>query len=142
MLSLILATEGSWWARYTPYLYLLPIFNIIFLLNEKHILNKIIGYILVILLITNMSFILYANCTKNFVRYTTIKNELKNFKDYVKTQEYVDVKLKTDGHEGLKYNIIDLKIDEEKIKYTNKLSKPYNNAYFWSYNRSKDNIAK
>ena len=133
MVILILATDGSWWARYTPYLYLLPIFNVIYLVNRKNKISKIMGIALSILLIVNVSIIIYANCSAHLQKYTTIKKELSKFEDYANSHSYVSVALKTTGHEGLKFNIADLNIDIEKVRYVKKIEKNKKNAYYFSY---------
>ena len=136
MVILVLATDGSWWARYTPYLYLMPIFNIIYLLNNKKKLSKAIAVILIILLVINVSLIIYANASKHLKKYIDIKQEFEEFVSYVESNSSVNVMLKTTGHEGLKYNIADLNIDMKKINFVNKIDKDKSNVYLFWYQRT------
>lgn len=136
MVILVLVTDGSWWARYTPYLWLLPIFNIIYFANKKSKITKIIASVLSILLLVNVSIIIYANSSKYFKYYANIQRDLQEFKNYVDTHTNVEVMLKTSGHEGIKYNILDLGVDTRKIEYVKKIDKNKKATYlFWYYKK-------
>lgn len=132
MAILVLATDGSWWARYTPYLWILPIFNIIYFANKKSKVTKIIASVLSILIMINVSIIIYANFSKYLKNYANVQKDLQEFKNYANTQSNVEVLLKTSEHEGIKYNIADLGIDTTKIKYVKKIEKNKKVTYlFW-----------
>lgn len=133
MFILVLATDGSWWARYTPYLYLLPIFNLIYLIKRNNKFSLTVGIILLILLIVNLSLIIYANCSSHLKQYGGIDNAFERFETYVNNHDEIDVMLKTTGFEGIKYNISDLDIELDKINYVENLEKPTRNVYFFAY---------
>ena len=135
MFILVLATDGSWWARYTPYLYLIPIFNLIYMISRKNKLNLVFSIIFSILLLTNISLIIYANCDAHLNKYTGIGGALQEFESYANTHDEVTVKLKTTGFEGIKYNIADLEIDLNKVKYVEEIENPKKNVYFFSYHK-------
>lgn len=135
MFILVLATDGSWWARYTPYLYLIPIFNLIYMISRKNKLNLVFSIIFSILLLTNISLIIYANCDAHLNKYTGIRGALQEFESYANTHDEVTVKLKTTGFEGIKYNIADLEIDLNKVKYVEEIENPKKNVYFFSYHK-------
>ena len=133
MFVLVLATDGSWWARYTPYLYLLPILNLIYLIKRNSKISLTVAIILSILLLANCSLIIYANCSSHLKRYSEIESSFEKFVSYVNSNDKVNVMLKTTGFEGVKYNISDLDIELDKINYVENLEKPKSNVYFFAY---------
>lgn len=136
MLFLILATDGSWWARYTPYLYLLPIFNIIFLLNfkgdNKKIISITLGIILFIMVAVNNGLIAYANIKDHFPKYEQIHDKYQKFIDNSNGKDLINIKLKTNGFEGIKYNINDA-IGKKDIQYVDKIEGKSTYVQFFSY---------
>lgn len=127
---LVLATDGSWWARYTPYLYLLPILNMLYLNSRKGIVFKTIGGILTILLITNISIIIYAN-VGTYKNYNLVKERYNDFIEESKQSKSLQIKLRTTGFEGIKYNIYDA-IGEKDITFTKNIKGKSKYAqYFW-----------
>ena len=73
-----------------------------------------------------------------FMSYSNISKEMKKFENYINTHAVTDVALKTTGHEGLKYNIVDLESDISKIRYVKKIEKNREKVYQFSYRKVND----
>lgn len=118
---MILAVEGSWWARYMPLTYAIPILNVIYLITCKRKREKALGIFLIILLLLNVSLIAYGNLNI----YLHINKKLKECNQKLINQIEkgleIDVEkaivslLGNPEAEGLKYNVFDL-IDKYKNK--------------------------
>ena len=126
---LIMATEGSWWARYTPYLYLIPIYNLIYFSTLKK--GKKIQILLTILLAVNITLILYPSVKHKISDYQYTKKVVKTFIRDVQEGEKIQVELKTNEHEGLKFNIYDL-VGDKKITYLREI-KDEKDGFFFTY---------
>jgi len=106
---LILIIDGSWWARYTPYLYLLPIMVLAYFLNDKEDKIKIVlGSIFAILIASN-ALLLSAVTYKNYkVNYDYIDNSLEALYEYQKeSNEKINIKLNSNPFESVQYNLED-----------------------------------
>jgi len=124
-----MATEGSWWARYTPYLYLIPIYNLIYFSTLKK--GKKIQILLTILLAVNITLILYPSVKHKISDYQYTKKVVKTFIRDVQEGEKIQVELKTNEHEGLKFNIYDL-VGDKKITYLREI-KDEKDGFFFTY---------
>ena len=122
---LVLALDGSYWARYIPYVFLLPTYLLIHLfkkdISTKKVLN-IIGIIVVGIFAINSLLILKTqyHATRSSTGY--INERIRELKTYYEENEYIEIKLPHHGLQGVEYNLDDLGIKnynltEEKLKY-------------------------
>lgn len=128
---LLLIVDGSWWARYTPYLMLVPILASIFLMynGKKHKLKVALGIVLTIILAVNSCLLIgvtYRSYKRNG-RY--IERMMDNFIEYSKNQEITKIKLNSTDFQGILYNIIDKDISIE----IDKEMETTNAGYFFTY---------
>ena len=108
---LLIALDGSYWARYIPYVYLISIINLAYLFEKKGKVANIIGIILALIMFVNSGLVLYT-ATKNYIgnsRY--VKNNMIQFEEYAKEKEEVPIKLNLDAYQGVQYNLDDLGIN-------------------------------
>lgn len=122
---LVLALDGSYWARYIPYVFLLPTYLLIHLfkkdISTKKVLN-IIGIIVVGIFAINSLLILKTqyHATRSSTGY--INERIRELKTYYEENEYIEINLPHHGLQGVEYNLDDLGIKnynltEEKLKY-------------------------
>lgn len=108
---LLIALDGSYWARYIPYVYLISIINLAYLFEKKGKVANIIGIILALIMFVNSGLVLYT-ATKNYIgnsRY--VKNNMIQFEEYAKDKEEVPIKLNLEAYQGVQYNLDDLGIN-------------------------------
>ena len=108
---LLIALDGSYWARYIPYVYLISIINLAYLFEKKGKVANIIGIILALIMFVNSGLVLYT-ATKNYIgnsRY--VKNNMIQFEEYAKDMEEVPIKLNLEAYQGVQYNLDDLGIN-------------------------------
>lgn len=121
ILTLLLCIEESWWARYSPYFYLVPIFALVLILiafnNENGFFKFLIGVTCVVCM-----FLLVKN-TNYFVKYveqcvaetkTTIEN-LEKAKEYSKDKP-IKISLIASSHYGIEFNLKDADINYVKVE--------------------------
>ena len=116
--TLVFALDGSYWARYIPYVYLLPIYSLIYLMKKEIKTNKlinIISFIIIGIFAINSGLILYTQ-----YKYTTATNEyikirIDRLKEYYEENEEVTIQLNHHGLQGVQYNLDDLNIDEYEL---------------------------
>ncbi len=132
---LLIILDGNYWARYIPYVFVIPVVSIIYLLystknkpdeeteklqSKKQIFYKKIkfgtGIILTILMLINVGLIfsVYIRSIKDNTIY--IRNRLIEFKSYVQDKENVDIKLNHWGLQGALYNLDDINIHNYTVK--------------------------
>lgn len=97
----------SWWARYTPYLYLFPIIALVLLLFENKYFKYILFSILSILIILNLCYFIKYNTVVN---YNNSKKILNDINDLSKNKKVIIVDEK-DEFVGMMYNFEDKNID-------------------------------
>ncbi len=112
IVSMLLLGE-SWWARYVPQFYLLPIGAIILsIYNKKYyknrIVSKVFSYALTAILIVNTSFFLFINY-KEILSFIEIKSDLKEMRQ----TENLELKVTNPEYYGYYYNL-----NDNHIKYT------------------------
>ena len=111
----MLIVDGSWWARYTPYVYMVPIVALSYLLvDKKNIVKNVIGYILAILLICNSIMILnstYENYKENG---TYLENRIEAFREECEKNGCVKIKLKHKDSQGPLYNLNDKNLNYQE----------------------------
>ena len=122
---LVLALDGSYWARYIPYVFLLPVYLLIHIfkkeISTKKVLNTI-GFIVVGIFAVNSLLILKTqyHATRSSTGY--VNQRISELKTYYDENEYVEINLPHHGLQGVEYNLDDLGIKnydltEEKLKH-------------------------
>ena len=129
ILILLLCIEESWWARYSPYFYLIPMIAVVLFFiafnNEVKFLKFLIGVITVLFIFC---------CVKNtnyFVKYIevcrieTIQTK-ENFEYAKKLSEDKQIKIaiNSSSHYGIEFNLKDKGINYIKENPDWKISKP------------------
>lgn len=131
---LILITDGSWWARYSPYVYLLPILAMYLLLKDKKIYSKIIFLIVMLLLLFNNGTIFYTSVKLYKDNYININQSLIKMKKISNKKGFVEIALREPIFSSQLYNFKDKNIIV-KIKSNKKdLKNPVYVNYFY-YNK-------
>lgn len=110
-LFLIILLDGSYWARYIPYFYLLPVLVLIYYFNMNNkIINKIC-ILVVLLFIMNSGMIIYTQIKTTRTNNEYVSTRLKMFKEYSSSVNNVEIKLSHHGIQGVLYNLDDIKVD-------------------------------
>lgn len=127
---LLLVLEDSWWARYSPHLYLYIILAMILLLsqfkNHKALIYKYVSSIMTILITINLIFFIAYNLIptiKTSARSTVERQRLKE----IATSENVvlEVNISNPNLYGIYYNLDEITTDYKKDM---SLEEPYNYA--------------
>lgn len=121
---LILILEESWWARYMPQIYIIPVLAILILyIFIKRKVNLILITFLIITTIINTGIIVKYNTIPNYERFVEIKENLKTLKNNNEMTVY------TTDFNGAIYNIYDV---NQNINVVNKLDE--NTSFKFYYN--------
>lgn len=121
---LILILEESWWARYMPQIYIIPVLAILILyIFRKRKVNLILITFLIITMIINTGIIVKYNTIPNYERFVEIKENLKTLKNNNEMTVY------TTDFNGAIYNIYDV---NQNINVVNKLDE--NTSFKFYYN--------
>lgn len=130
---LVAITDGSWWARYVPYIYLFPIIASIMAGKENKKIFKAISLVISILLIINTGTITYKTIEGYSTKYSMIKTEMKSIKKINKKKGKVKVALLDKAFSSVLYNLRDKNI-RVKIKddYTKLNTPKYVNRFYYS----------
>lgn len=80
-LLLVLITDGSWWARYVPYIYLFPILALILMAMDDNKKTKVIMLVLFIIMILNNGLIINTMFNQYRNKYIVISREMKTIKN-------------------------------------------------------------
>lgn len=128
---LMIFISESWWARYTPYLYLFPIIALVLLLFEKKKIKYVIFGLLVLPMFINIGFYFKYNTLEN---YETSKAIINNIDAIDKDREVIIVDERNE-FVGMMYNFEDRNI---KFKVSTKKSLEDKNLYKWIKYRFKD----
>lgn len=114
IISMILVGE-SWWARYVPQFYLLPVGTIILLIYLRkyynNIVSKIITYGFICLIILNVGCFLYIDY-KEVQSFKEISNDIKEMKN----MKNLELKLGTNDLYGYLYTLNDNKVNYKLIE--------------------------
>ena len=116
--TLVFALDGSYWARYIPYVYLLPIYSLIYLMKKEIKTNKlinIISFIIIGIFAINSGLILYTQYKHTTATNEYIKIRIDRLKEYYEENEEVTIQLNHHGLQGVQYNLDDLNIDEYEL---------------------------
>ncbi len=127
----ILAIDGSWWARYIPFLYIVPILSILYLWkkDKSNGIKIALGTILTLLMILNTSMLINTTMKNYEINGGYIEKVFEDFERYSKSQEMTTIKLKGLGYQGALYNVYDKKIN---IKVDNNME-ANRDGYFFMY---------
>ena len=116
-LILVLALDGSYWARYIPYVFMFPILVLLnfYKLDINKKFFKIYPLVISFFLVLNFTLILgiqlrYTYKTNSFIRW-----KLKEFTEYAKENKEVEINLRHHGVQGIEYNLDDLGIHNYKL---------------------------
>lgn len=110
---LMLIVEGSWWARYIPYFYLVPVLSILYLLCSNNKFFKIAGILLSIIIAVNAAIIIYVTCDHYGKSYEYINKNLNEFKQSVSGEDIVKIHLNEPAYESVIYNLDDIGVKAE-----------------------------
>ena len=136
ILTLLLCIEESWWARYSPYFYLIPMLALVLLFigfnNEFKFFKFLIGCICVLcmfLLIKNTNyFVKYVDmCIKD----SEITKEKLEYISEVSKDDPVKISLIVSSHYGIEFNLKDADINYIKVEpYTVTPNKLYGSLMY------------
>ena len=132
--GLILALDGNYWARYIPYFYAIPMMVLVDLLwNKENKIKFLLGIILSIIMLVNVSMVLYTTIKSTKTSNKYIKNVLGIFTEYYNENKENGISIKLDhmGLQGVLYNLDDSGIDEYEV---NQNMEGKNEGYFFKYN--------
>lgn len=129
---LVIITDGSWWARYVPYIYLFPVLALILLAIDRNKKLKIVMMGLALIMMLNIAFISKATYNYYYNRYKTIKKEIATIKEINEKYGKVKISLERDAFSSILYNLKDEKINVEIIQDSSNLKKiKYVNHYYY-----------
>lgn len=130
---LVIITEGSWWARYVPYIYLFPIIALGLLCVVDHRKNaKILGVLLSTLLMVNSGIILNTTYQHYYRQYKTINAEMRHIKKINKKYGEVKIYIKDNAFSSVLYNLRDNHINFKLVdKKPNLKNYKYVNRFYY-----------
>ncbi len=113
ILGLLFLLDGNYWARYIPYLYILPLIVLIF--NAKNYksyskISRILSLLIFVFMSLNTLIITYSQYINTKSSNEYIYYHLNDFVNYAKEKEEVKIKLPHHGLQGIQYNLEDLGI--------------------------------
>lgn len=111
--------DGSYWARYVPYVYMITIINLAYLFEKDKKISNIIGIILTILLVINSGLVLKTTFTNYIGNTRYVKRNLIEFEEYAKDKEEVPIVLNLSAYQGVQYNLDDLGINVKLVNEEN-----------------------
>lgn len=95
MAVLLFAVDGTYWARYVAYFYLVPIMALIGLFFDTNNKKQIIaGAVIAIAMIVNICMIGYANANNIIVNNKYVSDRLSEFKEYARNTRKCKNKIK------------------------------------------------
>ena len=128
---LVLITDGSWWARYVPYIYLFPIISVYIASKEEKTRYKIIAGVLCFALLVNVGIMSYTTYKKYSKEYSEIRIEMKNITKISRSNKEVKIALYTKAFFFFYYNLRDNNIVFKDVKDVKKLKNPKFVNYFF-----------
>lgn len=129
---LVLSLDGSYWARYIPYVYLLPIYSLIYVMKKdfkQFKLINVVGIITIAIFGINSSLILFAQYSSTKSTNEYIKIRIENLNEYYTKNKEIKVNLNHHGLQGIEYNLDDLEIRNYEL-IDEKLA---NEGYMFTY---------
>lgn len=130
--ALILFLDGSYWARYIPYFYLVPVFVLIHYFQKefnKHKVANIFALVIAVIFIFNSILIIRTqyDAVSESNEYVSIR--MDRFKEYASNNDNVVISLSHHGIQGVLYNLDDIGISNYKL--TDKTLE--NDCYMFTY---------
>lgn len=116
--ALILLLDGSYWARYIPYFYMVPVFVLIHYFQKDFKINKLANvFALVIAIILVLNSLLVIDTQRKAIRKSQdyISIRMENFKNYANNKKDIKIHLAHHGIQGIQYNLDDLGIKNYKL---------------------------
>ena len=123
---LLLGLDGSYWARYIPYVYMFPVLTIYNLFKTN---NKLYPLVICTFLLLNSILILLVQIKYTYSNTKYIRGQMYEFKVYAGNHETVEINLEHHGIQGIQYNIDDVKINNYKLVEEEKELKGYGFSY-------------
>lgn len=123
--ALLFFLDGGYWARYIPYVYMIPVFVLInnYSKKDQYKYEKLLSSIISLFLILDSILILGVQFRSVQMNRKYIYYHMNDFVKYSRHNKNVNIKLNHHGVQGVQYNLDDLKInnytvveDESKIK--------------------------
>ena len=110
--TLVFVLDGSYWARYIPYVYMIPIFVMInFMIIGNNKFYKVYPLVIMIFLLLDSILILGVQMYSTRLNNGYIKGNMYEFIESSKENEKVEIKLDHHGAQGVLYNLDDLNIN-------------------------------
>lgn len=128
---LVLITDGSWWARYVPYIYLLPILLVYLLAKTETKVNKIIAFIMSALLFANIGAVSISQFAYQYITRNDIAKKIIEMKSIEEQNGKVVVALNSDAFSAMLYNLRDEDINIELKKLEELKSKKHVNYFYY-----------
>ena len=128
---LILITDGSWWARYVPYVYLYPLIAVVLFASKKGLLNKVAAGIICSILIINVAIISYASCSHTLSEYRKTEKAFAKMELVNKSGNEAKISLRTGACVSLLYNVRDKGIDVKIVDQEELENKKYTNYFYY-----------
>ncbi|MEG1597761.1 MAG: hypothetical protein RR359_05760 [Bacilli bacterium] len=130
-LILILFLGESWWARYLPQLYALPIISILLLNELKTSKTKnALKWLIIILLILNMCIFISLRYKIKSMNFKSIRNEINNIKQIPEDKLlYVS----TENFDGAIYSLFDYHYNIKVVDHKDDMSKYRKSTFYLNY---------
>jgi hypothetical protein len=111
----VLINPESWWARYVPQLWLIPIFSLLFLPNSKNKLLNYSSYFLILILLINVLMV-----SSVYVHYQILGTEnLKEQLDYLSSLNDKEIKVDFNDFYSNRVRLIERGIKYEEVQQLN-----------------------
>lgn len=122
---MVIALDGSYWARYIPYIFLLPIYLLIYLFKKdfsKSKFSNVLGVVLVGIFAINALLILKTQLSTTLSTNKYINVRLTELREYYDKNNSIKINLNHHGIQGVEYNLDDLNISnyeltDDKLQY-------------------------
>ena len=122
ILLILLITE-SWWARYTPYLYIIPIIALVLTMISDKKISKLLFVFVALPMVMNMNYFIEYNIKANYEESKEVIKRLDSLKN--KKITVIDT---FDRFIGVLYNL-----DDRKIEYTIQSERKENSKEFYKW---------
>lgn len=121
ILLLLLCIEESWWARYSPYFYLIPILSIVLIFvafnNEVKFFKFLIGIVSLVcifLLVKNTNY--FGKYVDECIKETQVTKENLEYVSQISKNNPVKISLIVSSHYGIEFNLKDADINYVKVE--------------------------
>ena len=130
-LVLVLVLDGSYWARYIPYVFMFPVLVLLnfYKLGIDKKFFKVYPLVIAFFLLLDSVLILGVQVYFSYRTNAYIRGQIKEFKEFSKENEIVDIKLNHHGIQGIEYNLDDLGIHNYKLVEYEKTTQGYGFNY-------------